>query len=175
MANVPSTYFLIKWLSVATLSAVALALGFHVWLLPPQYQGWSEVVGDNAEVAGWVVNLRAPDERVMVQLYIEGRFAGTTIADLPRPDVVRAGFASDERCGYRLALPRLAPGTHVARVYVVRQVARGRLLTRQGTGEPLSIIVTERAIKNRRAHEITYYPALSLRAFSNARKWFPAT
>ena len=142
VANLSRQYVLIKWLSIATLCAVAVALGFHLWLLPPQYQGWSEVVGDGGEVAGWVINLRESGERVNVQLYIGGRFAGATVADLSRPDVVSAGFTADERCGYRFRIPRLAAGTHVARVYVVRQVAWGRLLTRQPTGDPLSITVT---------------------------------
>lgn len=145
VANLSRRYFLIKWLSVATLSAASVALGFHLWLLPPQYLGWSETVSESGDVAGWVVNLRAPDERVTVQLYIGGRFAGATVADLPRPDVVQAGFATDERCGYRFPAPRLARGTHVARVYVLRQVAGARLSTRQPTGEPLTIIVAEDA------------------------------
>lgn len=135
---------MIKLLSVATLAAASVALLFHLWLLPPQYQGWSEIVGENGEVAGWVVNLRArPGERVTVQLYIGGRFAGATVADLPRPDVVQAGFATDERCGYRFPVPPLAAGKHVARVYVLRQIAEAHLLTRQPTGEPLSIVVAE--------------------------------
>jgi hypothetical protein len=142
VANLARQHFWIKRLIIATLAVVAIALGFHLWLLPPQHQGWSEVVGDGGEVAGWVINLRDSSERVNVQLYIGGRFAGATVADLPRPDVVSAGFTADERCGYRFRVPRLAAGTHVARVYVVRQVAWGSLLTRQPTGEPLSIVVT---------------------------------
>ncbi len=139
--------FAIAALTALTLAVGALALSAHVALFPPQYHGWSEIVGGanlvngNAEIAGWVVNTRAPDERVQVQLYIGGRFIGAGVADISRPDVVAAGFAVDARCGYRFPLPALPVGSHVARVYAVHATRDGRLHSLQLTGEPLTFTI----------------------------------
>lgn len=131
-------------LLIATTFVVgAAALAFHLWLFPPRYTGWSEVAAGGTEVAGWVVDARAAHAPVRVQLYIDDRVIGSTLADLPRPDVVRAGFASDVRCGYRFAVPPLAPGAHVARVYVLHAPAGGERFTLQPTGEPLRFYAGE--------------------------------
>ncbi len=62
-------------------------------------------------------------------------------ADLPRPDVVAAGFARDPRCGYNFPVPRLAAGDHEARVYVVHKVGSGAYRTLQLTGNLLRFAV----------------------------------
>lgn len=128
----------------ATFVVGAAALAAHLWLFPPRYTGWSEVAADGTEVAGWVVDARATGAPVQVQLYIDDRFVGGAPADLPRPDVVRAGFAVDPRCGYRFGVPPLARGSHVARVYVLHApTGGGGRLTLQPTGEPLRFRVGE--------------------------------
>lgn len=133
--------YLIAALTIATFVTGASAFAAYLWLFPPRYRGWSEIVDGGAGVAGWVADGRAPENRVRVQLYVGEQFISEQVADLPRPDVVRAGHARDERCGYRVALPRLAPGVHVARVYAVHEIGSGRLRTLQIIGAPLRFTV----------------------------------
>jgi hypothetical protein len=60
-----------------------------------------------------------PARPVEVQLYVDGRFVGATTANLPRPDVLRAGRAADELHGFSFQPPTLPPGEHEARVYAL--------------------------------------------------------
>ena len=43
-------------------------------------------------ISGWVVNLKAPSERLSVDLVIDGVVVQSTIADQPRPDLAAAGM-----------------------------------------------------------------------------------
>ncbi len=122
-----------------TLVVGALALASYVLLFPPQYRGWGEVTNGGTEIAGWLVNVRTPEERVRVQLYVGERFIGEQVAELPRLDVVAAGFAADTRCGYRFQLPHLEPGTYIARIYAAHEVGNRRIQTLQLTGESLEL------------------------------------
>ena len=124
----------------ATLLLSALALAAFMTLFPPQFRGWYEQVGAQAEIGGWIVNERDPAERVAVRLYLDGRFIAEKRAELPRPDVVVAGFTQDERCGYRFLLPDLAPGIYTARVYAVHKLV-GNLRTLQPTGQPVRMTI----------------------------------
>jgi hypothetical protein len=138
-----------KWQSaLAALTAVTLAAGaasvvLYTWLFPPHFRGWGEVVTERRTVAGWVVNARDARARVEVQLYIDGRFAAAGVAELPRPDVVGAGWARDERCGYAFQIPPLAPGEHEARIYAAHAAAGGAYRTLLLTGTPLRFHVDE--------------------------------
>ena len=129
-------------LAFAALAALTLAAGaYAVWTeystFPPGLRGFGEVTR-RGEVAGWAVDASRPGERVEVQLYVDGRFVAQGAATLPRPDVVRAGRAADESCGYSFALPALAPGAHVARVYALHAPGAGRgLRTLKQLGNPL--------------------------------------
>lgn len=128
-------------LTGATLLVGSIALAAYVMFFPPQYLGWSEVTGGGTGVGGWIVNTHASGERVRVQLYLNERFIGDQFAELPRPDVVAAGFTEDERCGYSFPLPRLPSGAYVARVYAVHEVGGGRFRTLQLTGEPVEFTI----------------------------------
>lgn len=123
-------------LTALTLVGGAAAVYLYASYFPPYYRGWGEVTAHRT-VAGWAVNERLPEERVEVQLYIDGRFVAGGVANLPRPDVVAAGRARDERCGYSFDLPALAEGEHEARVYALHKVGDGSYRTLQMTGEPL--------------------------------------
>lgn len=122
----------------------ALAVGAREVFFPPRFRGFGEVTA-GGRVAGWVVDRRgaASSRPVEVQLYIDGAFAAAASADLPRPDVLAAGRAPAERCGYSFALPALAAGGHEARVYAAHAVGGGAHRTLQQTGAALRFEVGE--------------------------------
>ncbi len=142
MRSHPRPYRLLAALVAVTLAVGAAAVVARTVLFPPVFRGFGEVTEDG-RVAGWAVAENDSGARVAVQLYVDGRFAGAQVAELPRPDVVAAGRASDERCGYSFALPKLAAGEHEARVYAEHRVAGGAYRTLQTTGTPLRFTVGE--------------------------------
>lgn len=96
-----------------------LAVYFAYTNFHPYFRG-SVDVADERAVAGWVVNEAAPDERVEVQLYLDGHFVSRLSANAPRADVLAAGRSSDAYHGFVFATPALAPNqTYEARVYAV--------------------------------------------------------
>lgn len=137
------TQLLLAALTALMLVVGAVAVVLYTALYPPHFRGWGEVVADRRTVAGWVVNARDMRARVEVQLYVDGQFAGAGLADRPRPDVVRAGRADEERCGYDFKIPPLAPGEHEARVYALHAVAGRSPRTLLLTGTPLRFRVEE--------------------------------
>jgi len=108
-------------LACLTLAAGAYAVWTEYTTFPPHFRGFGEVTR-RGEVAGWAVDGSDPAARVEVQLYVDGRFIAHGSASLPRPDVVAAGRARDENCGYSFALPALPAGEHEARVYALHSV-----------------------------------------------------
>ncbi len=134
---------LLATLSIAaTLVATLCAYVYSATFFPQYYRGWTEV-GGGGEIAGWVVNRGAPTERVEVQLYVDDQFVGYRVADLPRPDVVAAGRAADERCGYAFDVPPLAKGEHVGRAFALHKVGAGKYRTLQLIGVPVRFTVDE--------------------------------
>lgn len=134
------SHLLIAALLGLTLVISAASVAAYFKTFPPRFRGWGEVAARRT-IAGWVVDKAEPSRRVEVQLYIDGAFAASGIADLSRPDVVSAGLAADERCGYGFEIPALAKGEHVARVYAVHEVGSGNYRTLQLTGDPLRFAV----------------------------------
>jgi hypothetical protein len=86
------------------------------------------------------VNNAAPWDRLEVQLFIDNKLHGTQVAQLSRPDVVKAGWAKDEWHGYNFSLSDLAPGNHEARVYAVHR--SGDQITLQLLGDPIQFAVS---------------------------------
>ncbi|MEP6743085.1 MAG: hypothetical protein ABJB61_11350 [bacterium] len=127
--------FLIVKSMLDVLFVGVVAVGFYYRAFDPYFQGTLDEAGPE-QVAGWVVNQRAPDAPVEVQLYIDGRFADSRAADYPRPDIVAAGAAADARHGFFFYTPPLEAGEHEARVYVVHASFGGRLRTLQLLGTP---------------------------------------
>ena len=143
MPRFGKTQTLLALLIGATVLTGALAVGARSVFFPPRFRGFGEVTA-GGRVAGWVVDERAVASRpVEVQLYIDGAFAAAAAADLPRPDVVAAGQARDERCGYSFALPTLDAGEHEARVYAAHATGGGVYRTLQQTGAALRFVVGE--------------------------------
>lgn len=139
--KLPSTnlvHVLIGKSILETILIGALAVIAFLTVLPPYFQGWGEVTDDG--VAGWAVNKMTTGERVELQLFVDGQFFATQVADRSRPDVPAAGWASDEWHGYSFVIKSVAAGPHEARIYALRgggDVARKSL---QLVGKPLSFI-----------------------------------
>ncbi|MGI9107541.1 MAG: hypothetical protein ACR2G4_14985 [Pyrinomonadaceae bacterium] len=134
------SHHLIAALTIVTFLIGAASVGIRTVFFPPHFRGWCELTAQRS-VAGWAINEAAPFARMEVQLFIDGQFASGTIANLSRPDVVAAGYAADEWCGYSFALPPLPAGAHEARVYALHKVGKGAYRTLQLMGDPLSFTV----------------------------------
>ena len=108
-----------------------------VWMkvFPPTFHGWGEAVVEARSISGWVVDDRDQWRRVEVQLFIDGRFVGTQVAGLSRPDVVSAGWAKDEWHGYSFVVNDLGAGVHEARVYSLHE--SGNRYTLQMLGDAI--------------------------------------
>ncbi len=141
MLNRNRSHLLVATLSIAaTLVAIVCAYVYSATFFPPIFRGWTEV-SSAGNIAGWVVNRRTPAERVEVQLYIDESFIGYRVADLPRPDVVAAGQAVDERCGFAFDLPPLASGEYTGRAFALHKVGAGKYRTLQLIGVPVRFTV----------------------------------
>lgn len=125
-----------------TLLVGALALHGFMSVVPPFFHGWGEVTSSG--IAGWAVNNAAPWDRVEVELFIDGKFAGRTVAHQSRPDVSAAGWAKDEWHGYAFPVTSAGIGRHEARVYALHHVADGARKSLQLLGEPITFVVNEK-------------------------------
>jgi hypothetical protein len=119
-----------------TLLVGALAVFAFLSVLPPFFQGWGDVT--NTGISGWAVNNASPWQRVEVQLFVDGKFVATGVADQSRPDVLSAGWAQDEWHGYEFQLTAVSKGEHEARVYAVHDSGKGARKTLQLVGEPIT-------------------------------------
>lgn len=134
------TYLLLAKSIAEALLVTAVAVGFYYYAFNPYFRGAVDVA-DAARVAGWAVDAARPQSRVEVQLYIDERFVASTTADVPRPDVLAAGRAADERHGFVFDLPPQRAGEHEARVYFVHSSGGGARRTLQLVGRPVSFRV----------------------------------
>jgi hypothetical protein len=122
----------------------ALAVFTFISILPPYFHGWGEVT--NTGISGWVVNDAAPWDRVEVQLFVDGRFVATAVANEPRPDVFAAGWAKDLWHGYTFSFSSVASlprGLQEARVYALHNSGGGARKSLQLVGTPLPVFVDE--------------------------------
>lgn len=124
---------------VETLLVGSLAIIAFLSVLPPYFHGWGEVT--EYGIAGWAVDNGSPWERVEVQLFVDGKFFGTGVANRSRPDVSAAGWALDEWHGYTFAIDSLSPGPHEARVYALRNSGNATRKSLQLLGTPIPFIV----------------------------------
>lgn len=123
-----------------TLLVGALAVIAFLNVLPPFFQGWSELT--DYGIAGWAIDYRSPYERVEVQLFIDGKFFDTAVANGSRPDLSSAGWAPDEWHGYRFMIKSLKEGAHEARVYALRNSSNEARKSLQLMGTPIPFTVT---------------------------------
>jgi hypothetical protein len=122
-------------LETVLVGAIAVIVYLHVF--PPTFHGWGEAVAESRSIAGWVVSDADPWRRVEVQLFIDGKFAGTQVAQLSRPDVLAAGWSKDEWHGYNFVIADSAVGTHEARVYALHPSGNGARYSLQVLGDPI--------------------------------------
>ncbi len=82
-------------------------------------------LADQNRVAGWVHDPLSPEEAIEVQLFIDGRFVASTIADQRRDDLVRAKATTKPDHGFAFEIGglKLDHGLHSAQVYAVRSAA----------------------------------------------------
>jgi hypothetical protein len=114
-----------------------IAVGFYLKAFPPVFHGWGEAVAASHTISGWAVNSSDPWRRVEVQLFIDGKFVGTQLAQQSRPDVLAAGWSRDEWNGYNFVVSGLSAGTHEARVYALHSSGNGARYTLQLLGDPI--------------------------------------
>ena len=96
----------------------ALAVGFYYFAFNPHFRGAVDEASAHS-ISGWVVDEARPTAHVEVQLYLDGKFVASRLADEVRPDIYAAGRAADERHGFTFPLEVRAGGEHEARVYAV--------------------------------------------------------
>jgi hypothetical protein len=140
--KLPSTnlvHVLIGKSILETLFVGSLAVIAFLSVLPPYFHGWGEVTDDG--IAGWAVDNGSPWERVEVQLFIDGKFFGTVVANQSRPDVSAAGWALDEWHGYSFIINSLNAGPHELRVYALRNSGNATRKSLQLLGTPLPFVV----------------------------------
>jgi hypothetical protein len=130
------THLLIAKATVEALFVGTLAVGFYYSSFNPHFRG-SVDEASARRVAGWVVDESRPAAHVEVQLYVDGRFIASRLADDARPDVAAAGRATDERHGFAFPLQAQQAGEHEARVYAVHASAGGMRRTLQLVGDPM--------------------------------------
>lgn len=124
-----------------TIFVGTLAVVVYTKLFPPTFHGWGEAVVEEKAIYGWVVNNARPDDRVEVEVYVDGRYSGRDLAGGPRPDVFAAGWSKDPFHGYAVWVSKLPPGKHEARVYALHRSDDGRRFTLQLIGDPIQFEV----------------------------------
>jgi hypothetical protein len=124
-----------------TLLVGALAVSTFMTILPPYFHGWGEVT--NTGISGWVVNDAKPWDRVEVQLFVDGKFVASRVANESRSDVFTAGWSKDEWHGYTFRLTSLDEGLHEARVYALHDSGGGIRKSLQLLGDPIRFRVDQ--------------------------------
>jgi hypothetical protein len=122
-----------------TLLIGILAVFTFISILPPYFHGWGEAT--DTGISGWVVNDRAPWDRVEVQLFVDGKFVASRVANESRRDVLLAGWSKDEWHGYTFTVTSMSEGLHEARVYALHDSGNGTRKTLQLVGDPIRFVV----------------------------------
>ena len=121
---------------VEALLATSIAAGAYLVTTNPRLAGWLDYADEHA-IAGWAMDGHHPQSRVEVQLFIDDRFVEDRVAADFRPDVHAAQRADDDWHGYIFKTPKLSPGEHEARVYVVNRGSFAERRALQMIGKPL--------------------------------------
>ena len=135
-------HLLISKSMAEALLVTAVAVGFYFATTNRHLTGvldWA----DRQTVSGWAVDVGQPSARVEVQLFIDDKFIGDTIAAQFRPDVREAHRAEDDWHGFVFQTPALAAGEHEARVYALYSSGSGARRTLQLIGKPFRFRVDQ--------------------------------
>ena len=100
------------------MAAISLAAYSH---LNPPIRGAIDIA-DPTRIAGWAYDPRAPEDRLQVQLFVDGNFIAMKSAHELRNDLVTAGAATNPPHGFTFSVPelKLANGVHSVNVYALR-------------------------------------------------------
>ena len=128
-------HLLISKSMAEALLITAVAVGFYFATTNPNLRGVLDQA-DNTAITGWAVDEANPSARVEVQLFIDDRFAGDSMANQYRPDVHQAKRAPDDWHGFAFPTPQLSTGDHQACVYAVHTNGAGTRRTLQLIGKP---------------------------------------
>ena len=97
----------------------ALVVGFAYSAFPSFVEGGLDTV-DVRGVSGWAIDRARPGEKVEVQLYLDGRFVASAVADRPLTGVFALGGAGVDGHGFVFKFDPPRAGGEEASVYVVR-------------------------------------------------------
>lgn len=111
-----------SFVEVILVCVVATLAAFSTF--SPQLRGAIDVA-DQTRIAGWVNDPWSPEQSLEVQLFIDGKFVASQLADHAREDLVTAGVTTRPNHGYSFQLRQfnVPSGKHTAQVYAVREAA----------------------------------------------------
>lgn len=103
----------------------------------PQLRGAIDAA-DQSQISGWVHDPRLPEASLEVQLFIDGKFFASRLADDRRDDLVSAGVTEKPNHGFSFELEsfNLSAGEHSAQVFAVRDAAGTSKILLPVTAEP---------------------------------------
>lgn len=119
---------------IEAILVAAIAAAFYLTTTNPGLRGSVDQV-TALVVSGWAVDQGNAGRRVEVQLFIDDKFVGQTLASEFRPDVHQARSAVDDWHGFVFRTPTLEPGEHEAKVFATNHGAAARR-TLQMIGTP---------------------------------------
>lgn len=101
-----------------------LVVGFGYSAFPTYVDGGLDRA-DVRGVSGWAIDRARPGETVEVQLYLDGQFVASAVADRPLTGVFALGGAEVDGHGFVFEFDTPRAGGQEARVYVVRASGGG--------------------------------------------------
>ena len=111
-----------SFLEILLVCAVATLAAFSNF--SPMLRGVIDIA-DERRVAGWVHDPFFPEQAIEVQLFIDGRFVATRLADDRRDDLVEAGVTKIANHGFTFPLDsfNLSKGAHTIQIYALRETS----------------------------------------------------
>jgi hypothetical protein len=94
---------------------------------PLEVTGHLDMVSEKTGIVGWARYPERPDERVEVEVLLDGEPVGTVLANRPRPDLAEVGFG-DGTYGFSMPLPYQALTQSRDVIVVVRDRRSGEIL-----------------------------------------------
>ncbi|HEX8556871.1 MAG TPA: hypothetical protein VF668_02150 [Pyrinomonadaceae bacterium] len=134
------------WLARLVACKLALDLlfvgAFALYTHAGAFRGGFDGALEHADVRGargWVVDLERPGAAVEVQLFVDGRFAASTVAEELRSDTPEGTPHGAGRRGFTFDFGGGLRGEHEARVYAVRESRGGARRTLHEVGGRLRL------------------------------------
>ncbi len=127
--------FIIAKAILETLFVIFLVVSFHYRTFYSRFDGRIDEA-NGRRVAGWMIAEAEPSKPVEVQLYINGGFAASSVANRPRRPPANVELAQEEAREFAFDVPPLVAGSYEARVYVVHESGGGARRTLQALPQP---------------------------------------